>query len=297
MTPFLKRNIKRRENMYILKGPLAFIIRPIYELIGNYGITLIVATILVRLCTIPLTIKSQKNTTKTQLIQPEIIKLQNKYKNDRDTLAREMQKVYKKYDVNPLGGCLPLILQMLILFGFIGVIYNPIECILQLDKASIVKEMKELGQNKEWIEAVRKIKGQDVNICGMNGVSEAIRSLGKEPVNFNLFGMNLANIPSGTENLMQWVFPALAFLATIASSLLTKKQMQAQSKGNEQAAGMGNAMVWMMPAMTLFFIFMMPIAMSLYWFVSTALQLLQQTVINKAITNKIQAEITLKGKK
>ena len=297
MTPFHKRNIKRRENMYILKDPLAFIIRPIYNMIGNYGITLIVATILVRLLTIPLTIKSQKNTTKTQLIQPEIIKLQNKYKNDRDTLAREMQKVYKKYDVNPLGGCLPLILQMLILFGFIGVIYNPIECILQLDKADILKEMKELGQNKEWIESVRKIKGQDVNICGMNGVSEAIRSLGKEPINFNLLGMNLAKIPSGSDNLMQWIFPALAVLSTVLSSLLTKKQMQAQSKGNEQVQGMGNAMVWMMPAMTLFFIFMMPIAMSLYWFVSTAIQLLQQTVINKAITNKIQSEITLKGKK
>ena len=283
--------------MYILKDPLAFIIRPIYNMIGNYGITLIVATILVRLLTIPLTIKSQKNTTKTQLIQPEIIKLQNKYKNDRDTLAREMQKVYKKYDVNPLGGCLPLILQMLILFGFIGVIYNPIECILQLDKADILKEMKELGQNKEWIESVRKIKGQDVNICGMNGVSEAIRSLGKEPINFNLLGMNLAKIPSGSDNLMQWIFPALAVLSTVLSSLLTKKQMQAQSKGNEQVQGMGNAMVWMMPAMTLFFIFMMPIAMSLYWFVSTAIQLLQQTVINKAITNKIQSEITLKGKK
>lgn len=281
--------------MYILQDPLAFLIRPIYNLIGNYGITLIVATILVRLLTIPLTIKSQKNTTKTQLIQPEIIKLQNKYKNDRDTLAREMQKVYKKYDVNPLGGCLPLILQMLILFGFIGVIYNPIECILQLDKASIVKEMKELGQNKEWIEAVKNIKGQDVNICGMKGVSEAIISLGKEPINFNLFGTDLAKIPSGSQNLVQWIFPALAFLSTVASSLLMKKQTQ--TPGNEQAQGMSNVMVWMMPVMTLFFIFMMPIAMSLYWFVSTALQLLQQTVINKAITNKIQSEITLKGKK
>lgn len=282
--------------MYILQDPLAFIIRPIYNWIGNYGITLIVATVLVRLLTIPLTIKSQKNTTKTQLIQPEIIKLQNKYKNDRDTLAREMQKVYKKYDVNPLGGCLPLILQMLILFGFIGVIYNPIECILQLDKSSILKEMKELGQSKEWIAAVKKVSGQDVNICGMSGVSEAIISLGKKPINFDLFGIDLSQIPSGKE-IMQWIFPALAFLSTVASSLLMKKQTQMQTQGNEQAQGMSNIMVWMMPVMTLFFIFMMPIAMSLYWFVSTALQLLQQTVINKAITNKIQSEITLKGKK
>ena len=292
--------------MYILQDPLAFIIRPIYNWIGNYGITLVVVTILVRLLTIPLTIKSQKNVSKTQLIQPEITRLQEKYKSDRDTLAREMQKIYKKYDVNPLGGCLPLILQMLILFGFIGVIYNPIECILQLSKSGITDAMKEMKMNEEWIKAVNAVKGQDVNMCGLQGVSDAIRHLGKSPINFDLFGIDLSRIPStainSAKDIVQWIFPALAFIATVISSILTKKQTAAtqakNSKNNQQqnpGAGMGNMMIWMMPVMTLFFIFMMPIAMSLYWFVSTAFQVLQQTVINKFITKKIQAEIALKG--
>ena len=272
--------------MYILRDPLAFIIRPIYDLIGNYGITLIVVTILVRLLTLPLTIKSQKNMSKTQLIQPQMAKLQNKYKNDRDTLAREMQKLYKQYDVNPLGGCLPLLLQMFVLFGFIGVIYNPLQCILQLDKDQL-SELAKLAGAKRGM--------QDVNFCANPAVAEQIRNWDITPINFNLFGIDLSKIPSGKE-LTQWIFPALAFLATVASSLITKRQTS-QNAANQQGAAMGNFMIWLMPAMTLMFIFSMPIAMSLYWFVSTVLQLVQQTVINGVIKNKIQAEMELKGKK
>ena len=90
--------------MYFLAGPLAFLIRPIYNWVENYGITLIIVTILIKLLTIPLTLKSQKNMAKTQLLQPEMNKLQAKYKNDREKLAVEMQKLYKEYDVNPMGG-------------------------------------------------------------------------------------------------------------------------------------------------------------------------------------------------
>ena len=70
--------------MYIFAKPLGYIIRPIYELIQNYGLTLIIVTILIRIATIPLTIMSQKSTTKTQMIQPEMAKIQEKYKNKKN---------------------------------------------------------------------------------------------------------------------------------------------------------------------------------------------------------------------
>ena len=70
--------------LYLLAQPLAFITRPIYELVGNYGLTLIIVTLLIRILTIPLTFASQKSAAKTQMLQPEIQKIQQKYKNDRD---------------------------------------------------------------------------------------------------------------------------------------------------------------------------------------------------------------------
>ena len=70
--------------MYIFAKPLALIIRPIYELVKDYGLTLIIVTVLIRLITIPLTVMSQKSVAKTQLIQPEIQKIQTKYANDNN---------------------------------------------------------------------------------------------------------------------------------------------------------------------------------------------------------------------
>lgn len=272
--------------MYFLADPLAFIIRPIYNLIDNYGLTLIIVTILIRLITIPLTVMSQKSMAKTQLIQPELMKLQEKYKNDKEKLSREMQKLYTKHNVNPMGGCLPLIVQMFILFGFIGVVYNPLEYILQLSEAQIDAISKAVGANAATYQ---------VTLCGMEGVAEQIIALGKTPINFDFFGIDLTMLLKGNEsNILMWIFPVLAVLATVASSYITKLQTPSSGQTNEQAQAMSNSMMTVMPVMTAIFTYTMPAGMSLYWFVSTAFQILQQTVINKIINNKVKKEIESK---
>ncbi len=273
--------------MYFLADPLAFIIRPIYTLIGDYGITLIIVTILIRLITIPLTIKSQKSMAKTQLIQPEMQKLQQKYKNDQQKLSIEMQKLYKKHNVNPLGGCLPLIVQMFVLFGFIGVVYNPLQYIFQLSKEQIATITEAVGA---------KAATYQVTLCGMEGVKEKVLSMaGKNiPFDFNFFGIDLTQVLKGNEaDLKMWIFPILAVGATVLSSYITKKQAEpnANSQANEQAQSMSNSMLTIMPIMTAMFTYSMPAGMSLYWFVSTAFQVLQQTVLNKIINKKVKEEI------
>ena len=80
-----------------------------------------------------------------------------------------------------------------------------------------------------------------------------------------------------------WIFPVLATLATVASSVLSKKQMASTSQSNEQAASMGNSMMMIMPVMTAYFTYTMPAGMSLYWFVSTLTQLIQQSVITRIV--------------
>lgn len=269
--------------MYILAEPLAFLTRIVYNLIENYGATLIIVTILVRVLTIPLTVMSQKSTSKTQLIQPEMQKLQQKYKNDKDKLAIEMQKLYKKHDVNPMGGCLPLIVQMFVLFGFIRVVYDPLRYILQLS-------VEQINNIKEVVGA--SATTYQVTLCGMKGVTEQIIALGKEPINFNFFGIDLTKMLKGNEmDIMMWIFPVLAVLATVASSYISKKQMSQNGNTNEQAQSMSNSMMTIMPIMTAFFTYTMPAGMSLYWFVSTAFQLIQQTVITKVIDKNIKKNI------
>jgi YidC/Oxa1 family membrane protein insertase len=83
-----------------------------YHLTGNYGVAIILLTILVKLVLLPLTLKQTRSMVAMQKIQPEIRKLQEKYKDDKEKLSQEMMKFYKENKVNPFGGCLPLILQM-----------------------------------------------------------------------------------------------------------------------------------------------------------------------------------------
>lgn len=275
--------------LYFLAGPLSWIIKPIYSWTTNYGITLILATIVIKLITIPLTLKSQKNMSKTQLIQPEINKIQAKYKNDREKLAIEMQKLYKQYDVNPMGGCLPLLLQMFVLFGFIGVIYHPFEYILGISEGQLGEISKALFDGKVL---------QETSMWGNPDVVQKVAEAAKgsiKGINFDFFGIDLAKIPSAApKEWTVWIFPVLATASTFLSSYITKKQQPQQkpvSNQGEQVPNTGNMMLKIMPFMTAFFTYTMPIGMSLYWTVSTVTQLIQQAVMNRFITDKIKGQI------
>jgi YidC/Oxa1 family membrane protein insertase len=102
----------------IIVNPFITILLFLYRILGgNVVLTIIVFTILVRLVTYPLTIKSQRSSKVMQELQPELKKLQEKYKNDRERLAQAQWALYREYGVNPLAGCLPLIIQLPVLLG------------------------------------------------------------------------------------------------------------------------------------------------------------------------------------
>ena len=88
---------------FLITRPLGFIIEQIYNLVQNYGLAIILFTIIIKLILLPLNIKSQKAMKKQQKIQPVIAQLQEKYKNDKDKLQREMMKVYKENNVSMAG--------------------------------------------------------------------------------------------------------------------------------------------------------------------------------------------------
>ena len=291
--------------MYFLAGPLAFLIRPIYETIQNYGWTLVIVTVLINLLTIPLTIISQKSTSKTQQLQPLIAELQKKYKNDKEKLNTEMQKLYTKYDINPMSGCLPMVVRLFIIFGFIGVVYNPLRYILQLsaDQIQSVTDAVRSVAEAAGIELGARDLVYQVKVCGMAGATEAIEALGKTPINFNFLGIDLTKMLS--ENMSDfkvWIIPALAVIATIGSTFVTKKIMARNNAnagaGADQAAAMNNSMIMIMPIMTAYFTFIMPVGMSLYWFTSTIINMLQQIVVTTVMKNHpSEIPLTLKDSK
>jgi YidC/Oxa1 family membrane protein insertase len=97
----------------------------IYTLVDNYAISIILFTVVVKLVLLPLTFNQIKQTKKMQKLQPEIKKLQEKYKNDKEKLNVKTMELYKEHKVNPVGGCLPMLIQLPILFGLFGALRKP----------------------------------------------------------------------------------------------------------------------------------------------------------------------------
>ena len=111
----------------ILATPLFYVLKFFYGYVGNYGWAIILLTVLIKLIFWPLTNKSYKSMKAMQTLQPEMQKLREKHKNDRDTLNKEIMTLYKDHRVNPLGGCLPMVVQIPVFFALYQVLMNMIE--------------------------------------------------------------------------------------------------------------------------------------------------------------------------
>ena len=111
--------------MDFLYQVFGFLLLQLYNLIGNYGVSIIVFTIIFKLMLLPLNIKQTKSMKDMQRLQPELQKLNKKYKNNKEKLNEETLKLYKVYKVNPAAGCLPLLLQFPILIGLYGTLREP----------------------------------------------------------------------------------------------------------------------------------------------------------------------------
>ena len=111
--------------MSIISNLLGHILRIIFEFVNNYGLSIVVFTLFVRLLLVPLMVKQIKSQKAMQDIQPKIKEIQEKYKNKPEKQQEELMKIYQEAKINPLAGCLPLLIQMPILFGLFAVLREP----------------------------------------------------------------------------------------------------------------------------------------------------------------------------
>lgn len=141
--------------MGIAAKPLGWLLSLIYGFIGNYGITLIIVTVLVKVLLYPLYAKQIKSSMSMASIQPKMMELQKKYANDQETLNIKMAELYKEEGFSPLGGCLPMLIQMPIIMGLFALLRNPILYIGREDMLFAVHEsflwIEDLSQPDLWI--------------------------------------------------------------------------------------------------------------------------------------------------
>ena len=139
----------------IIARPLALLLQLLYSLIGNYGISLIVLTTVIKLLLYP-SYKSQiMSTMGMQELQPKLREIQNRYANDKQLMNQKMQELYQKEGVSPTAGCLPMIVQMIVIMGLFTLLRNPVQFMSSEKMVFAIHEsflwIKDLAQPDPWI--------------------------------------------------------------------------------------------------------------------------------------------------
>lgn len=280
-------------------GFLAYILGPLmelmYRIIPNYAVTIIVFTLLIRVVSFPLAIKQQKSMAKMSVFTPMINEIQQKYKNNQEKMQQELTTLQQEYGYSPTAGCLPMVLNMLVLFGIIEVVYKPLHYILGISNAAITAACTAMGLNPSVYTAqTQLIQAIQAGTTVNTGLSpDQIASI--QSFNTNFFGMDVCVTPEFKWSILL-IFPILATLTMFISQVVSTKMSGQQS----QMQGGMKIMMWAMNAFFAYFCFTVPIGFSLYYTTSNICMLVQSVLTGKLYSPekfKAQYEAELAAKK
>lgn len=226
-----------------------------FKLLSAYSLAVIITTILFKFILLPLTLKQSRSMKNMQEIQPKLQELQKKYKNDPQTLNQKTLELYKEYNVNPLGGCFPLLIQFPIIIAYFRVMQFPVQYVFK-DQAMY----DSISRSFLWIKDIGLAPGAMIDGV-MNGVGIA--------------GFNI---------------PILAILAAITTYLSSKMIAAAQPVQDGQAQSTQATMNIIMPLFILWIGSKYAAGLTLYWTISNIFQIVQQYFTNRSL-GKIKEEL------
>lgn len=293
----------------IIATPLGYILWFIYRFVGNYFISIFLFTLLIRAATFPLSLKSQKANAERARLAPRIERLQKKYGQDKQKLQQKQMDLYEKEGVSMTGGCLPMVIQMIVLFGVISVIYMPLTHLAHIPSAVTEKAIEttvELGDMTDqdtqgYYKELYMLKALDKNEAE---ITEAIAALGEDALegrsaedyvnemkniadDFRFGNTTMLDNPWNSEGFrginLLWIIPLLSGLTAMGSSLVSMYfTKQGTAKGEKQPGqGCSNVMlVILMPLFSLYITFIVPGGVGIYWICSNLIAILQTIILN-----------------
>ena len=297
-----------------------YLLNFIYNLVENYGIAIIIFSILIKLAMIPISIKQQKTMKKSTRIQAKMKELQEKYKNNPEKLNQETLELYKNENMSPFSGCLSAIVQIILLFAVFYLVRSPLTYMKKVDADVISKYTKivkqnDLSSNSAYpeIEIVREID----NIRALkNKVDETteeadedkislteIKEEELEDINLNMefLGLNLAQIPTNSSDWKAYIIPILYVVVSVLSMKITtaaQKQKPETIENNDEKAltkaeeefdpmaQMNKNMNMMFPVMYLAVALIAPLGLALYWLMNSLLMIVERLALNKLLKDE-----------
>ena len=273
----------------IINIPFAYVIRFFDSLTGNYLITLLLFAVVIKLVLFPFGIKQQKNMVRQAALRPKEYLIRAKYagRNDRVTqqkMQQEIMELYQKEGYSPMSGCLPMIVQLIIVWAVYQIVYGPLTYILRLSVDQITKIKEFLGYSADKvvreISLVSELKAQGItNVSSVPGLEDVS---GRLP-DFSLWGNfgDLSVTPSDGGINWYWLIPVLVVVFSYVSMKMTRKLSYQPQMGAGDAAKSMKIMDITMPLLSGFISFSLPGAIGIYWIFQSLLGVLQQFVLSK----------------
>ena len=308
----------------IVTVPFGFILKLLYDLTTNYGVAIILFSILVKLVLLPMNAKGKKSTMKMSRLTPDIERIKKKYPDDTNKQQQLTQELYKKEGVSTCGGCIWSFIPLQILFPLYTVIRQPIEYMLgetaenaQVIVDTIKTAAPELFGKNEFYAQMIAARHIPEFIEQIKAVLPEISESTLAGVNFNFIGVDLGLQPSF--NIFAWeaydwpniglfLIPLLSAGSQVLSMLISNKMNDSvvtNEKGiqdkeaakNSQQNQTAKTMMWMMPIMSLWIGFTVPCALSVYWLVSGVLGTFTDMIMTKHYRKIYDAEDAVRLKK
>ena len=285
-----------------------YLLQFLYGLVNNYGIAIILFTVIIKLILLPLSIKQQKTMKKSSELQEKMKVIQFKYKSDPEKMNQEMMSLYKSENMSPFSGCLTAIVQLLLLLSIFYLVRSPLTFMEKIPTENINHYVQQLQENGKTVSQVypeidlirehqflKEKNPEDANVDKLN-------------IQMNFLGLDLSKIPQqNMTDYTVYIIPALYILSSFISIRMTTamqlknankqkeekaiidgttgKELIPQEENNEMDAVMqtNKMMSWMMPIMSISIAFIAPLGLALYWLISNILMIAERLILDKVI--------------
>ena len=269
-----------------------YLLNFIYEIVNNYGLAIIIFSVILKILLLPISISQQKTLKKSQKMQEKTREIQEKYKGNQEKINTEMIDLYKREKMNPFSGCFSSIIQLVLLISIFLIVSKPLTYMKKVDPELIQQYTDEI--KTQYQEENKNLNYTEIAIIKEKGYMDE-----RVYLNMNFLGLDLNSVPMQEyTNWKVYVIPGLYIVSSFISIRITsnmnnkkKKTEENREKNELDAIEQANKnMMWLMPLMSVTIAIIAPLGLALYWLVNNILVMLERIVINHFIVKKEEDE-------
>lgn len=287
----------------MLANIFGYLLEFLYNTINNYGLAIILFTVIIKLLLLPLSIKQQRTMKKSSELQEKMKTIQFKYKNDPEKMNQEIMNLYKTENMSPFSGCITAIVQFLLLLSIFYLVRSPLTFMEKVPSENINNYISQLQEDGRSISNVYPEIDliREYNWLKENNPEDA--NVDKLNLKMNFLGLDLSKIPQqNMTDYTVYIIPVLYILSSFISIKMTTAKQAKMSQENKKSVidaetgeevkeenemdtimQTNKMMSWMMPIMSISIAFVAPLGLALYWLINNLLMIAERIILDKVI--------------